>query len=123
VQLYSRTTPTSETCHEFDKDSMEDKPTHEHGEGHHLAHSRKEDEINRIDPMATAQATTLGSFAHLDEKKILRKVCPKMPSFAPLALMPIQMDVRLIPMLAILYLLSFLDRATARSVLVPTGAC
>ncbi|KAL9487891.1 hypothetical protein ACSS6W_000168 [Trichoderma asperelloides] len=36
---------------------------------------------------------TLESFSHLDEKKILRK-----------------MDLRLIPMLAILYLLSFLDR-------------
>ncbi|KAM0445212.1 hypothetical protein ACHAO4_009917 [Trichoderma viride] len=37
--------------------------------------------------------TTLESFSHLDEKKILRK-----------------MDLRLIPMLALLYLLSFLDR-------------
>ncbi|CAI6092922.1 unnamed protein product [Clonostachys chloroleuca] len=36
---------------------------------------------------------TAASFAHLDEKKILRK-----------------MDLRLIPMLALLYLLSFLDR-------------
>lgn len=35
----------------------------------------------------------MASFAHLDEKKILRK-----------------MDLRLIPMLALLYLLSFLDR-------------
>ncbi|KAK3938196.1 major facilitator superfamily transporter [Diplogelasinospora grovesii] len=41
----------------------------------------------------TAQGTTLESFAHLDEKAILRK-----------------MDIRLIPMLALLYLLSFLDR-------------
>ncbi|KAK2026761.1 major facilitator superfamily transporter [Colletotrichum zoysiae] len=41
----------------------------------------------------TAQDTTAASFAHLDEKKILRK-----------------MDTRLIPMLALLYLLSFLDR-------------
>ncbi|KAI1818414.1 major facilitator superfamily domain-containing protein [Poronia punctata] len=40
-----------------------------------------------------APALTAESFAHLDEKKILRK-----------------MDMRLIPMLAILYLLSFLDR-------------
>ncbi|CAH0057085.1 unnamed protein product [Clonostachys solani] len=38
-------------------------------------------------------AVTPASFAHLDEKKILRK-----------------MDLRLIPMLALLYLLSFLDR-------------
>lgn len=36
---------------------------------------------------------TRASFAHLDEKAILRK-----------------MDLRLIPMLALLYLLSFLDR-------------
>lgn len=35
----------------------------------------------------------MASFSHLDEKKILRK-----------------MDLRLIPMLALLYLLSFLDR-------------
>ncbi|KAK7413573.1 hypothetical protein QQX98_007582 [Neonectria punicea] len=42
----------------------------------------------------TAPGTTLESFSHLDEKKILRKV----------------MDIRLIPMLALLYLLSFLDR-------------
>ncbi|KAI1827963.1 major facilitator superfamily domain-containing protein [Xylaria intraflava] len=41
----------------------------------------------------TAPATTYESFAHLDEARILRK-----------------MDARLIPMLAILYLLSFLDR-------------
>ncbi|KAK0634307.1 major facilitator superfamily domain-containing protein [Bombardia bombarda] len=40
-----------------------------------------------------APATTLESFAHLDQKAILRK-----------------MDLRLIPMLALLYLLSFLDR-------------
>ncbi|VUC21326.1 unnamed protein product [Clonostachys rosea] len=39
------------------------------------------------------EAVTPASFAHLDEKKILRK-----------------MDLRLIPMLALLYLLSFLDR-------------
>ncbi|KAI0102926.1 major facilitator superfamily domain-containing protein [Nemania sp. FL0031] len=41
----------------------------------------------------SAPETTYASFAHLDEKKILRK-----------------MDIRLIPMLALLYLLSFLDR-------------
>ncbi|KAK2013421.1 major facilitator superfamily transporter [Colletotrichum eremochloae] len=43
--------------------------------------------------IATARDITAASFAHLDEKKILRK-----------------MDLRLIPMLALLYLLSFLDR-------------
>ncbi|KAF5679516.1 hypothetical protein FCIRC_6129 [Fusarium circinatum] len=50
-------------------------------------------QVDRIDAMATAPGTTLESFSHLDEKKILRK-----------------MDMRLIPMLALLYLLSFLDR-------------
>ncbi|KAF3351854.1 hypothetical protein VdG1_04660 [Verticillium dahliae VDG1] len=50
-------------------------------------------EKDRIDGIATAPGTTIESFAHLDEKKVLRK-----------------MDVRLIPMLALLYLLSFLDR-------------
>ncbi|KAH7305202.1 major facilitator superfamily domain-containing protein [Stachybotrys elegans] len=44
------------------------------------------------EPDAT-QLVTLESFSHIDEKKVLRK-----------------MDVRLIPMLALLYLLSFLDR-------------
>ena len=40
-----------------------------------------------------ANAVTISSFAHLDEKKLLRK-----------------MDLRLIPMLALLYLLAYLDR-------------
>ncbi|KAF2631609.1 MFS general substrate transporter [Macroventuria anomochaeta] len=53
----------------------------------------KAEEIARIDKLATAPGVTLESFAHLDEKKILRK-----------------MDWHLIPMLALLYLLSFLDR-------------
>ena len=53
----------------------------------------KDEEIARIDALAKAPETTMASFAHLDEKKILRK-----------------MDLRLIPMLALLYLLSFLDR-------------
>jgi hypothetical protein len=53
----------------------------------------KAEEIARIDALATGAGVTLASFAHLDEKKILRK-----------------MDLRLIPMLALLYLLSFLDR-------------
>jgi sugar phosphate permease len=53
----------------------------------------KTEEIARIDALATAPGVSMASFAHLDEKKILRK-----------------MDLRLIPMLALLYLLSFLDR-------------
>ncbi|KAI1310479.1 major facilitator superfamily domain-containing protein [Xylaria venustula] len=55
-------------------------------------HTRK-DIIGHIDAMATASGVSHESFAHLDEKKILRK-----------------MDIRLIPVLALLYLLSFLDR-------------
>jgi sugar phosphate permease len=51
------------------------------------------EKIEKIDALATAPGVTLASFAHLDEAKILRK-----------------MDLRLIPMLALLYLLSFLDR-------------
>jgi hypothetical protein len=59
--------------------------------------------------------TTLQSFAHLDEKAILRKVCRCLPQgwFTNLFLTNTdgrQMDMRLIPMLALLYLLSFLDR-------------
>jgi hypothetical protein len=50
------------------------------------------DEVARIDALAIAPGVTRESFAHLNEKKILRK-----------------MDKRLIPMLAALYLLSFLD--------------
>lgn len=53
----------------------------------------KAEEVARIDALATAPGVSMASFAHLDEKKILRK-----------------MDLRLIPMLALLYLLSFLDR-------------
>jgi len=59
----------------------------------HDEHLSRNQEIEKIDAIALSQRTTMASFAHLDEKKILRK-----------------MDVRLIPMLAILYLLSFLDR-------------
>ncbi|KAF2014647.1 MFS general substrate transporter [Aaosphaeria arxii CBS 175.79] len=60
---------------------------------HHGKQSKRAAEVERIDAMATAPGVTMESFAHLDEKKILRK-----------------MDLRLIPMLALLYLLSFLDR-------------
>ena len=63
---------------------------------HIHSHSKltKAEEIAQIDVLATADGVTLASFKHLDEKKILRK-----------------MDLRLIPMLALLYLLSFLDRS------------
>ncbi|KAM0493156.1 hypothetical protein ACHAPB_008560 [Verticillium nonalfalfae] len=68
-------------------DHTEKPDVSETEDGHGLS------EKDRIDGIATAPGTTLESFAHLDEKKVLRK-----------------MDVRLIPMLALLYLLSFLDR-------------
>lgn len=55
--------------------------------------SKREQEIARITALAIGPGVTMANFAHLDEKKILRK-----------------MDLRLIPMLALLYLLSFLDR-------------
>ncbi|KAI2640358.1 MFS general substrate transporter [Hypomontagnella submonticulosa] len=62
--------------------------------GHHeYGEEKVRDEVDRIDALVTAPQTTIDSFADLDEKKILRK-----------------MDLRLIPMLALLYLLSFLDR-------------
>lgn len=66
---------------------------HRHSHGHEHGRLSERDEIGRIDAMADAPGVTMESFAHLDEKKILRK-----------------MDMRLIPMLALLYLLSFLDR-------------
>jgi hypothetical protein len=62
------------------------------------------------------EALTPASFAHLDEKKILRKVCcshrcPTCPcDELKIANYRVKMDLRLIPMLALLYLLSFLDR-------------
>lgn len=67
-------------------------PARKHSVSSHVGKSKAE-EIARIDALATAPGVTIASFAHLDEKKILRK-----------------MDLHLIPMLALLYLLSFLDR-------------
>jgi hypothetical protein len=57
------------------------------------ARGSEKEEMERIDALATAPETTPAKFAHLDEKKILRK-----------------MDLHLIPILAVLYLLAFLDR-------------
>ncbi|KAK7744055.1 hypothetical protein SLS53_003572 [Cytospora paraplurivora] len=70
-------------------------PPHHHHHHHHgtLQHTKTEDEIDRIGAIATSPGTTPDSFRYLDEAKVLRK-----------------MDLRLIPMLALLYLLSFLDR-------------
>lgn len=64
-----------------------------HGGKGKPAKGKKAEEVARIDKMALAPGVTAETFAHLDEKKILRK-----------------MDWHLIPMLALLYLLSFLDR-------------
>ncbi|RYP02954.1 hypothetical protein DL764_005480 [Monosporascus ibericus] len=54
----------------------------------HAEHGLRE-EFEKVDAVAAAPETTFESFAHLDEKR---------------------KDIRLIPMLAALYLLSFLDR-------------
>ena len=44
-------------------------------------------EIAHIDALATAANTTLESFSHLDEKKVLRKVChPSQMQISMLAL-------------------------------------
>jgi len=40
-------------------------------------HQTRKDVVSHIDAMATAPGVTYESFAHLDEKKILRKVCFK----------------------------------------------
>ena len=70
------------------------KPSPVHHEHiHSYSKLTKAEEIAQIDALATTNGVTLASFKHLDEKKILRK-----------------MDLRLITMLALLYLLSFLDR-------------
>lgn len=60
------------------------------GHGHKKT---KQELIAEIDACATAPGVTRESFNHIDEKKLLRK-----------------MDMRLLPMLTLLYLLSFIDR-------------
>lgn len=77
-------------------DRISDVDAHRRSHGHDHDGLTEREEIGRIDAMADAPGVTMESFAHLDEKKILRK-----------------MDMRLIPMLALLYLLSFLDRKYA----------
>ena len=75
---------------------LDDSPVRKASVSHSISSrvgKSKAEEIAHIDKLATAPGVTLESFAHLDEKKILRK-----------------MDWHLIPMLALLYLLSFLDR-------------
>lgn len=56
-------------------------------------HLSRAEKIRRIDELANSPHVSLETFAHLDLKKILLKI-----------------DYRLIPMLSLLYLLSFLDR-------------
>lgn len=80
--------------------SFTDVPIHDETAGrrnsassHGHVGSKRQQEIDRITALAIGPGVTMANFAHLDEKKILRK-----------------MDLRLIPMLALLYLLSFLDR-------------
>ena len=51
------------------------------------------EQIAAIDAMASAPGVTRQSFAHIDEKKLLRR-----------------MDFHLLPILTLLYLLSFIDR-------------
>lgn len=93
---------------EFGVGKVVDSPDH----GRH-GHNKTKEEIERLDALALASGTTIESFQHLDEKKILRKVChpSSVPSARPayVLLTPSQMDLRLIPVLALLYLLSFLD--------------
>lgn len=87
---------------EVDRISDLDAQRRSHGHDHEGLTEREE--IGRIDAMADAPGVTMESFAHLDEKKILRK-----------------MDMRLIPMLALLYLLSFLDRKCAMKRRTPSA--
>ncbi|CAI4211292.1 unnamed protein product [Parascedosporium putredinis] len=60
---------------------------------YHSSENIERGEVVDVNNITTTTRIELDSFAHLDQKKILRK-----------------MDIRLIPMLALLYLLSFLDR-------------
>lgn len=55
---------------EFSEKEVVREPQHH---GHHR--SSRVGEIERIDAIALAPETTMESFAHLDQKKILRKVC------------------------------------------------
>lgn len=61
-----------------------------HGHGHKKT---KQELVQEIDARAMAPGVTRESFSHIDEKKLLRK-----------------MDMRLLPILTLLYLLSFIDR-------------
>lgn len=80
--------------HEFDEDKS--IGVHKEFASKATGHGRKKTKqelIHEIDARATAPGVTRESFNHIDEKKLLRK-----------------MDLRLLPMLTLLYLLSFIDR-------------
>ena len=62
-----------------EKAEMADKEVVGHGHHSGKRHTGHQDEIERIDSIALAPETTLESFAHLDEKKILRKVGDRAP--------------------------------------------
>jgi hypothetical protein len=80
------------------------------GEKSHLGDRDRETDVDQ-------EQVTMASFAHLDEKKILRKVCHFVSTgdISEVLTSYFQMDIRLIPMLALLYLLSFLDRKPSTS--------
>ena len=86
---------SSKPSHERVSRDLEESPVRKAPISHSIpGHGKsRAEEKERIDALATTPGVTLESFSHLDEKKILRK-----------------MDWHLIPMLALLYLLSFLDR-------------
>lgn len=70
----------------------EEFATKEVGHGHRRKKTKQE-LIREMNARATAPGVTRESFHHIDEKKLLRK-----------------MDMRLLPILTLLYLLSFIDR-------------
>lgn len=97
LSIYFENTPaeTIENFHKMDTHDglpQEKAPVGQHDSGPGTI-SKVSAEIQHIDAIALSGTTMPDSFKHLDEKKILRK-----------------MDTRLIPVLALLYLLSFLDR-------------
>lgn len=86
----------------------------EKAQNEHVDHAGSKGRTESSGPVGDVQSTLATSPNTLvDEKKVLRKV--GIPSClvgrrSVAHLCPMQMDIRLIPMLALLYLLSFLDR-------------
>ncbi|KAH7034773.1 major facilitator superfamily domain-containing protein [Microdochium trichocladiopsis] len=68
-------------------------PVADHFESARAPRHGRHDGIRGADGPTISPETTIESFKHIDEKKVLRK-----------------MDLRLVPILALLYLMSFLDR-------------